>query len=77
MFYSEENQRSPVDFLYRRESILAVHRLPQSQNNILKYCVLQICLYNMKSVAVHWVGLMTQRECCIDLPFSYHVTGVG
>ncbi len=22
-------------------------------------------------------GLMTLRECCIDHPFSYHMTGVG
>jgi hypothetical protein len=28
--------------LYHQESILAIDRLPQAQNNIVKYCVLQI-----------------------------------
>jgi hypothetical protein len=27
-----------------QKSILAIHRLPQSQNNVVKYCVLQIRL---------------------------------
>ncbi len=31
----------------------------------------------MKFVAVHRVGMMTHRECCVDHPFPYHVTGVG
>ncbi len=31
----------------------------------------------MKFVAVHWVSLMTSRECCVDRLFPYHVTGVG
>jgi hypothetical protein len=32
-----------VLLMYRQESILALCPLPQSQNNIVKYCVLQIC----------------------------------
>jgi hypothetical protein len=31
----------------------------------------------MKFIAVRWVGLMTHHECYVDLPFLYHVTGVG
>ncbi len=31
----------------------------------------------MKFLAVHWVGLMTHREYCVDCPFPYHMTGVG
>ncbi len=62
--------------MYRRESILAIRRLPQSPKNIVKYCV-RICIYNSKFIAVNRVGLMTYRECCVDRLFPYHMNGVG
>ncbi len=65
-----------VYLMYCRELILAISRLPQSQNNIVKYCVLQIRLKNIKIVAVRRVGLMIQRNCYVDHPFPYHMTGV-
>ncbi len=30
----------------------------------------------MKFLAVHQVSLMTHRDCCVDCPFPYPVTGV-
>jgi hypothetical protein len=59
------------------ELILAVRRLPQPQNNIVKYCVLQIRLKKIKFVTVLWVGLMIHHECCNDRLFPNHETGVG
>jgi hypothetical protein len=34
---------SQLLLLYPQESILAICRPPQSQNNIVKYCTLQVC----------------------------------
>ncbi len=48
-----------------------------AQNNIVQYCVLKIRLLNMTFVALHRVGQMIYRECCIDRLFLYHVTGAG
>jgi hypothetical protein len=41
-----DNTVTPVNagLLFRRDLILAICCLPQSQNNIVKYCVLRNCL---------------------------------
>ncbi len=75
---SADNTMTPVNagLLYRRDSILAIRCLPQSQNNIVKYRELWNCLYNINFTAVCQVGMMTHGKCCIDRLFPYHMTGV-
>jgi hypothetical protein len=65
-----------LSLVYRWEPILAIHHLSQTQNNVVKYCLLQFAC-KMKFLAVCQVVLMTHRECCVDPPFPYHVTDVG
>ncbi len=59
--------------LYRQESILTFLRLPQSQSNIVKYCVLQICckIWNLQRCAgsaswpqvSHWLSVSSHMAC--------------
>ncbi len=41
---TKKSEEGTGEEVYRRESIMAIYCLPQSQNNIVKYCVLQISL---------------------------------
>jgi hypothetical protein len=46
-------QEQNIKLLYRQESILAISRLPQSQNNVVNYYILQLtCKYEISSSAL-------------------------